>query len=109
MKDEQEFRRHADEALDRLYHALSDAADDFDFEPELESGALTVEFDHPKGKFVISPNAPAEQIWVSAHSRSFKLNWDPVESAFIQSGTGQTLLELVAEQIGKQLGKEVVL
>jgi iron donor protein CyaY len=109
MKEELEFKHHAEDALDRLYRALSDAADDYDFEPELEGGAVRIEFEHPRAKFVVSPNAPARQIWVSAHSRSFKLDWDPVESAFIYSDTGLTLMELVAEQISKQLGKEVSL
>jgi CyaY protein len=109
MMDDQEFKHHADEALNRLYSTLSDATDDYNFDPEMESGALSVEFDRPKGKFVISPNAPVRQIWVSARSRSFKLDWDPVEGAFIQSSNGQTLTELVAEQISLHLGKEVVL
>ena len=60
-------------------------------------------------KFVISPNAPVRQIWVSAHSKSYKLDWDSVENAFRLAGTGQTLTELIQEAIAKQLGEEVSL
>jgi hypothetical protein len=50
-----------------------------------------------------------QQIWVSAHSKSFKLDWDPVRTAFILSGTGQTLAQLIGDAVGKQLGEKVTL
>jgi CyaY protein len=109
MTEEQEFQRRAEEAMDRLYRALADAADDYPFEPEMDAGAIKIEFEEPPAKFVVSPNAPARQIWVSAHSRSFKLDWDPVESAFVHADTGLTLVELMERQISRQLGKEVLL
>ncbi len=107
--DEQEFKRRADEALDQLYRKLSDAADDHDFEADFNAGALAVEFEEPPGKFVVSPNAPVRQIWVSAHSRSFKLAWDAGREAFVYPETGETLAELMASAIGKQLGEDVSL
>lgn len=37
---------------------------------------LQVLFEAPRpAKFVVSPNAPVQQIWVSALSRSYKLTW----------------------------------
>jgi iron donor protein CyaY len=107
--DDQEFKKLADESLHALYKKLAAASDDAEFEPEFNSGALAIEFENPPGKFVISPNAPVHQIWVSAHSKSYKLDWDPVESSFVLSSTGQTLTELIQEAIGKQLGEEVSL
>jgi iron donor protein CyaY len=107
--DDQEFRNRADEALSALHRRLTAAGDEFDFEADFNSGALAIEFESPPGKFVISPNSPVRQIWVSAHSKSYKLDWDSVQGAFVLSGTGQTLAELVAEAIGKQLGEEVTL
>src|ERR1700680_79665 len=107
--DDQEFRDRADEALGALYRRLAAASDEFGFEPDLNSGALAVEFESPPGKFVISPNAPVRQIWVSAHSKSFKLDWDSVQSAFVLPTSGQTLAELVAEAISQQIGEEVSL
>jgi iron donor protein CyaY len=105
--DEQEFRRRADEALDRLHRKLSDAGDQHGFEADFNSGALAIEFDDPPGKFVVSPNAPVRQIWVSAHSRSFKLDWNVAREAFVHAETGQSLAELIAAAIGKQLGEDV--
>lgn len=109
MIDEATFRPAADEALETLFRALSRAGDTHDFEADMNSGALTVEFDEPPAKFVVSPNAPVRQIWVSAHSKSFKLDWDAEARAFVYPENGQTLLELMAEQIGKKLGEEVTL
>ncbi len=107
--DEQEFKRRADQSLDELYRKLSDAADEHDFEADFNAGALAIEFDEPPGKFVVSPNSPVRQIWVSAHSRSFKLDWDDPRGAFVYPETGETLSELIASAITKQLGEEVVL
>src|SRR6476620_2036928 len=107
--DEQEFKSRADVALQSLYKKLASASDRYEFEPDFNAGALAIEFDEPKAKFVVSPNAPVRQIWVSAHSRSFKLGWDPDRAAFVYPETGETLAELIASAIGKQLGEEVSL
>jgi iron donor protein CyaY len=107
--DEQEFKRRADEALDLLYRKLSSAADEFEFEADFNAGALAVEFEDPPAKFVVSPNAPVRQIWVSALSKSFKLDWDAARNAFVHPETGQTLMELMATHIGTQLGESVTL
>src|SRR5512143_528409 len=107
--DEQEFKTHAEQALDDLYRRLSAAAEDYDFEVDFNAGARAIEFEDPPAKFVVSPNSPVSQIWVSAHSKSFKLDWDPAREAFVLAGTGQTLAELMAEAVGKQLGEKVTL
>lgn len=107
--DEQEFKNRSDDALETLYRKLSSAADQYGFEPDFNSGALAIEFEEPKGKFVVSPNTPVRQIWVSAHSKSFKLDWDPGAQAFVLPGTSQTLDELIAAAIGQQLGEPVTL
>jgi len=107
--DDQEFKRRADESLTALYKRLAAASDDGEFEVDFNSGALAIEFEEPPGKFVISPNAPVSQIWVSAHSKSFKLDWDEVRSEFVLPGTDQSLPELIQDAIAKQLGEEVSL
>ena len=107
MIDEAKFRQAADGALESLFKALTRAGDSFEFEADMNNGALTVEFDDPPAKFVVSPNAPVRQIWVSAHSKSFKLDWDEASAAFVLGGA--TLAELMGQQISTQLGEEVVL
>ena len=107
--DEQEFRKHADHALTTLNRLLIAAADDFGFEVDLNSGALTVEFENPPARFVVSPNAPVRQIWVSALSKSFKLDWDEVEAAFVLPDSKETLKALMERVIGQQLKEDVSL
>lgn len=107
--DEQEFKNRAERALDDLYRRLSASAEDYEFEVDFNAGALTIEFDKPPGKFVVSPNSPVSQIWVSAHSKSFKLDWDPTRMVFVLAGTRQTLAELIGDAVGKQLGEKVTL
>jgi CyaY protein len=105
--DEQEFKTRSDASLESLYRKLSAAADQYGFEPDFNSGALSIEFEEPKGKFVVSPNSPVRQIWLSAHSKSFKLSWDAAQNAFALPETGETLQKVVASAIALQLGKQV--
>ena len=101
---EQEFRLEADRALEALQHALLPMADSEGFEVELQNGVLQVIFEDPSpAKFVVSPNAPVRQIWLSAMSRSFKLAWSPEASAFALGG--ETLQQLVARLAAEHLAR----
>ena len=87
MLSEQDFRLRADHALEGLQRALLPAADEDGFEVELQNGVLQVIFEEPSpAKFVVSPNAPVRQIWVSAMSRSYKLGWSDSRSTFELDG-----------------------
>lgn len=107
--DDPEFALKADEALTELHKRLLAAAENWDFEADLNNGALAIEFAEPRAKFVVSPNSPVKQIWVSAHAKSFKLDWDAARSAFVHAETGRSLVELIGAAIGEQLGEEVAL
>jgi CyaY protein len=108
MMDEQQFKLKSDAALEELYRALAEASDSHDFETDY-GGALTIEFDDPPAKFVVSPNSPVRQIWVSAHSKSFKLDWDPAQNAFVLPETGESLKQLIEGAVSRQLGEPVEL
>lgn len=108
MLDEQQFKNRADQALHDLHRRLMHAGDIHDFESDTNAGALTVEFEDGT-RFVVSPNAPVRQIWVSALMRSFKLEWDDASEAFVYPETGATLQELTAAVIGQHLGEPIKL
>lgn len=92
---EQDFRVKSDEALEGARQSLLPLADEKEFEVELQNGVLNVVFEEPReAKFVVSPNAPVRQIWVSAMSRSFKLAWDPERQLFALNG--EPLSDLLA-------------
>jgi iron donor protein CyaY len=97
---EQDFRLQADHALERAQRSLLPLADEEGFEVELQNGVLQVIFEDPSpAKFVVSPNAPVRQIWVSAMSRSYKLTWQPESSTFVLDGESlEALLKRLAAQ-----------
>lgn len=102
MLSEQDFRLKADHALEALQRALLPMADDEGFEVELQNGVLQVVFEDPSpAKFVISPNAPVRQVWLSAMSRSYKLPWSDEGSAFTLDG--ESLDALVTRLVKQHL------
>ena len=105
MIDELEFRRLAETALDSLMQHLikREEDDDAGFEAEEQGGVLNVLFEEPAGKFVITPNTPVRQIWISALSTSIKLDWNEAAAAFVLPRTGEHLMALVDRLIGEHL------
>ena len=97
MQDEQEFRRAAEGALDALKKHLiaREEEDEAGFEVEEQSGALNIVFEEPPAKFVVTPNTPVRQIWISALATSFKLDWDASAGAFVLPRTAEKLIPLV--------------
>jgi frataxin-like iron-binding protein CyaY len=84
---EQDFRVKSDDALEAARRALLPLADLEGFEIELQNGVLNLVFEDPaEARFVVSPNAPVRQIWVSALARSYKLSWAPDLNAFALNG-----------------------
>jgi len=107
MLDEQQFRKLSEAAIEELRRALEKAGDTYGFEVDSNQGALTVEFEDPPARFVVSPNAPVRQIWVSARVKSFKLDWDESRAAFVFAADARDLKQLMAGVIGEQLGETV--
>jgi CyaY protein len=107
--DDQQFRKISGDALLTLQRALEHASEEYDFDVDSKEGALAIEFEDPPAKFVISPNSPVRQIWVSARVRSFKLDWDEARAAFVLPADGRTLRQLIADVVGEQIGETVLL
>jgi len=105
MMDELVFRRVAESALDSLtqHLILREEEAESGFEVEQQGGVVNVLFEEPARKFVITPNTPMRQIWISALSTSFKLDWDEAASSFILPRTGEHLMALVDRLIGEHL------
>jgi CyaY protein len=97
MQDELEFRRAAEGALEALKKHLiaREEEDEAGFEVEEQNGVLNIVFEEPPSKFVVTPNTPVRQIWISALSTSFKLDWDASSSTFILPRTGEKLIPLL--------------
>ena len=103
-----DFRRQADAALESLKNSLIAAENDADIEVEENAGALKIGFENPPATFIISPNSAVQQIWISALSTSFKLDWSADRNDFVLQKTGESLKPLVSRLINQQLGSEAV-
>ena len=104
MLDETTFRRESDAALEALKQSLIRAEEQFGgFETEEKNGVLNVIFDDGSAKFVFTPNTPVRQVWISAQSTSFKLEWNDSARAFTLPRTGEDLRVLTERLLREQL------
>jgi iron donor protein CyaY len=105
MLDEARFRRESEEALESLKQALISAEDESGgFEFEDNNGVMNIVFENGSSKFVVTPNTPVRQIWISAQATSFKLEWSEAAGAFVLPKTGEALLPLTERLLREHLG-----
>ncbi len=109
MIDEATFRRESDRALEFLKQSLIDAEEEGGFEAEDNNGVLNVLFDEGSAKFVFTPNTPVRQIWISAQSTSFKLDWSESASAFVLAKTGEALKPLTQRLLRELLADDSII
>jgi iron donor protein CyaY len=108
IMDEQVFKKRCDAAFESLLRRLQEVGDERGFEVEGGSGKLEVLFeDADETRFVISPNTPVRQIWISALTTSFKLSWSDAAGTFVLDKTGETLMQLMGRILTEQLGSPV--
>ena len=104
MMDESTFRRVSDHALEALKQSLIRAEEDGDFEAEEKNGVLNVLFEDGSAKFVFTPQTPVRQIWISALTSSFKLEWSEADQVFLLGKTGEDLRALTERLLREQTG-----
>ncbi len=108
MLDEREFQKKYEEVFERLQKRLLAVGDECGFEVEGGSGKIEILFeDDDETRFVISPNSPVRQIWISALTTSFKLGWSEEKNAFVLEKTGEKLDEVMSRILSQQLGAAV--
>jgi CyaY protein len=108
MLSEHDFQKKADTAFEDLKRRMLKLGDAHGFDVEGESGKLEVIFEDPEpAKFVVSPNTPIREIWISALSTSFKLAWSDARNAFVHEKSGEDLYAVMSRVISQQLGTEV--
>jgi frataxin-like iron-binding protein CyaY len=109
MSEDQDFKKRADAALSLLGRDLAAAADDYGFQNSISGGVIHVDCGVPGGKITITPNIPAQLVTVQVGSKTYKLDWDIVEAAFVHGESGQNLREMIEQALSKQLRQEVSL
>ena len=109
MLDEAQFRRESDQALSKLQRALIEAENEYGgFEVEDNNGVMNILFEDGSSKFVVTPNTPIRQIWISALATSFKLEWSEPAKAFVLPKTGEPLIPLVQRLLREHLGDDSI-
>lgn len=104
-----DFSKTYDSTIHSLETTLSnliDSGSDFDF--EREGDVLKIEFEDGE-KFIISPNSPVSQLWVSANFAGHRFNWDAAQQAWLNEKTSEELLQFLAASISGKLGEAVTL
>jgi iron donor protein CyaY len=108
MLSEHDFQKKADAAFEDLKRRMLKLGDEHGFDVEGESGKLEVIFEDPEpARFVVSPNTPIREIWISALSTSFKLAWSEAQVAFVHEKSGEDLYAVMSRVISQQLGMQV--
>jgi iron donor protein CyaY len=109
MIDEATFRRESDRALESLKQSLIAAEDDDGtFEFEDNNGVMNIIFENGSSKFVITPNTPIRQVWISAQATSFKLDWNETTKTFTLTKTGEDLKTLTQRLLREHLNDPTI-
>ena len=109
MIDESTFRHESDHALESLKQSLIAAEDnDGTFEFEDNNGVMNIIFEDGSSKFVVTPNTPIRQIWISAQATSYKLDWSESSRTFTLSKTGEDLKTLIQRLLREQLSDPTI-
>ena len=109
MIDEATFRRESDRALEALKQSLIAAEDDSGtFEFEDNNGVMNIIFENGSSKFVVTPNTPVRQVWISAQSTSFKLEWSDATQAFVLPKSGEDLKTLTQRLLREHLADPTI-
>jgi len=101
------FTQHYDDTISDLDERLSvliDKGADLEFEKSGE--VLTIIFPD-KAKFIISPNSPVNQLWVSANYEGHRFDFDGAQLVWIDEKTGQEFHEYFSRLLSDKLGQEV--
>jgi CyaY protein len=107
MLSEHNFQKKADAAFEDLKRRMLKLGDEYGFDVEGESGKLEVIFEDPEpAKFVVSPNTPIREIWISALSTSFKLAWSEARDTFVHEKSGEDLYAVMSRVTSQQLGTQ---
>jgi len=109
MLDEAQFRRESDQALEALKQAIIAAEDQgAGFEFEDNNGVMNILFENGSSKFVVTPNTPVRQVWISAQATSFKLEWSGDRREFVLPKTGEALIPLTQRLLREHLGDDSI-
>jgi len=92
--------------LDDRLSALIDAGSEFDLEKNGDVLSIIFEDDT---KFIISPNSPVNQLWVSANYEGHRFNFDEANSLWYDEKSQEEFLSYLGSLLSEKLSAEIVL
>jgi CyaY protein len=104
---ETEYEKLAYPELAALVRAL-DALDSEDFEAELASDILNVEFSDGT-KYVVNSHRAARQIWMAADRNAWHFDWIADRQRWVAAKTGDELWSTLARVLENKLGRPIAL
>ena len=102
---EAEYEAVAKPELDALVRAL-DALDTTDFEAELASDILTVEFDDG-ARYVVNSHRAARQIWMAAELNAWHFDWVAERDRWVAAKSGDELWSALEGVLSRKLKRPV--
>jgi CyaY protein len=103
MMDTREYRLAVDALLSRLDAAFADVDPDL-AESEYAQGTLVVVF-RQAHKLIISPQAPAQQVWAAFRDRAWHFSFDEASKRWLDDrGQGIELVGLVRSLASEHAG-----
>jgi iron donor protein CyaY len=104
-----EFQTKSEAAINELEKAYANLAEERDIDVEVQGSVLSITFEEGEpGKFIVSANSSAGQVWVSARVSSFKFDWSDEANAFVLAGTGESIKSVMQRLTQEQLGDDDV-
>ncbi len=103
------FTQHYDTTIQNLDDDLSSLIDTgSDFELEKNGDVLTIIFEDDS-KFIISPNSPVSQLWVSANYEGHRFNFNEERSAWFDEKSGEEFLIYLSRLLSEKLIENISL
>jgi len=97
------FSQHYDKTIRNLDDSLSSFIDSgSDFELEKNGDVLVISFTDGS-KFIISPNSPVGQLWVSANYEGHRFNFHEAREAWIDEKSGEEFLSYLSRLLSEKL------
>ena len=100
-----QFSLHYDRTILGLEHKLGDLIDEgYEFDIEMNGDVLTIEFESGE-KFVITPQSPMEQLWVSANYSGYRFYWNG--ETWVNEKGGEEFSVFLSRLLTEKLGLRV--
>jgi CyaY protein len=102
-----QFSLHYDTTIRELERKLGDLIDDgAEFDIERNGDVLVIEFEDGE-KIVITPQAPMEQLWVSANYAGHRFDWNGDE--WVNEKGGEEFIPFLSRVLSEKFGSTIVI